>query len=380
MRSQNFFDFRRRGPYYFDREIRMGEGSDEHIGNQGISNNDNLDVIHKDKEDRKIQETCDEAEGMETNKDAEMPSRGEIFLERRVDKEQHAGKRVLLREFGPCHRCKAWTTKRQLWRHQRTCIGAKPDSPILPTSQLSTLSDILATRMSVECPMLKTEVLDKLRTDTVGEIIRNDSIILKLGKMWITKNVANVLKRGKYTAGVLRLVGNFVKNYREITGNISISLNDILPSQNHSNIVYGVLATATHDLQNIVDLKAPSNAIKMGFEIKRAISVKIAESILGNRPHERDDAEGLLKVMNIYWPTDVTKLAKNVLLDKAFNKVRLMPDPRDVVKFNSQLNNFCSKIDTSDHSSQNFTYVAEVTGAKATLYNRRRPLEVENLT
>jgi len=103
--------------------------------------------------------------------------------------------------------------------------------------------------------MLKTEVLDKLRTDTVGEIIRNDSIILKLGKMWITRNVANVLKRGKYTAGVLRLVGNFVKNYREITGNISISLNDILPSQNHSNIVYGVLATATHDLQNIVDLK-----------------------------------------------------------------------------------------------------------------------------
>ena len=233
----------------------MGEGSDEHIGNQGISNNDNLDVIHKDKEDRKIQETCDEAEGMETNKDAEMPSRGEIFLERRVDKEQHAGKRVLLREFGPCHRCKAWTTKRQLWRHQRTCIGAKPDSPILPTSQLSTLSDILATRMSVECPMLKTEVLDKLRTDTVGEIIRNDSIILKLGKMWITKNTANVLKHGKYTAGVLWLVGNFVKNYREITGNISISLNDILPSQNHSNIVYGVLATATHDLQNIVDLK-----------------------------------------------------------------------------------------------------------------------------
>ena len=52
--------------------------------------------------------------------------------------------------------------------------------------------------------MLKTEVLDKLRTDTVGEIIRNDSIILKLGKMWITRNVANVLKRGKYTAGVLR--------------------------------------------------------------------------------------------------------------------------------------------------------------------------------
>ena len=116
----------------------------------------------------------------------------------------------------------------------------------------------------------------------------------------------------------------------------------------------------------------------MGFEIKRAIAVKVAESILQNKPTDRDDAEALLKVMNIYWPTDVTKLAKNVLLDRAFNKVRLLPEPQDVLRFNTMLNSFIANINITDYSPQNFKYIAEVAGAKITLYNRRRPLEVEN--
>ena len=309
---------------------------------------------------------------------------GEVFLERRTAEDEDENSDVCLKDFGPCHRCKTWTKKQQLWRHQRTCICTNTtpdsDSTSLPSAQLSTLSDIISHRMSNDCQMLTKEVLNKLRTDEVGEIVRSDFIILKLGKMWITKNVGNILKRGKYTSQVLRLVGHFLKHYRKITDSPSATLWQALRSQNYHNIVYAVITTATHDLENVDELKAPSNSIKMGFEIKRAIAVKVAESILSNDPASRDDAEALLKVVNIYWTTDVTKLARHVLLDRQFNKVTLLPDPRDVAKFNDSLNKWSSQADTTDTNPENYKKIAEICAAKITLYNRRRPGEVENLT
>ena len=310
---------------------------------------------------------------------------GEIFLDRRTSEngedEEQDENYIDLKDFGPCHRCKAWTRKRQLWRHQRSCIcnkTAKGDAPLC-AGHLSTLSDIIAERMSFKCQMLTDEVLNKLRVDEVGEIARSDNIILLLGKMWISKNVGNLLKRGKYTAQVMRLVSNFLKNYRKITNNPSATLWQVLKPENYRNIVYAVITTATHDLQNVTELKAPSNSIKMGFEIKRALAIKVAESILSKDITSRDEAEELLKVVNIYWSTDVTKQAKVVLLDRQFNKVTYLPDPEDVVKFNDCLNTYVRQTDLTTTTPENFKKVAGIGGAKLTLYNRRRPLEVENL-
>ena len=63
-------------------------------------------------------------------------------------------------------------------------------------NHLSTLCDIIAERMPFKCQMLTDEVLNKLRVDEVGEIARSDFIILLLGKMWTSKTVGNLLKRG----------------------------------------------------------------------------------------------------------------------------------------------------------------------------------------
>ena len=145
-------------------------------------------------------------------------------------------------------------------------------------------------------------------------------------------------------------------------------------------MVYAVITTATHDLQNVTELKAPSNSIKMGFEIKRALAIKVAESILSKDITSRDEAEELLKVVNIYWSTDVTKQAKVVLLDRQFNKVTYLPDPEDVVKFNDCLNTYVRQMDLTTTTPENFKKIAEICAAKLTLYNRRRPGEVENLT
>ena len=77
---------------------------------------------------------------------------------------------------------------------------------------------------------------------------------------------------------------------------------------------------------------------------------------------------------------DVTKQAQVVLLDRQFNKVTYLPDPEDVVKFNDCLNTYVRQLDLTTTTPENFKKITEIGAAKLTLYNRRRPGEVENLT
>ena len=83
--------------------------------------------------------------------------------------------------------------------------------------------------------------------------------------------------------------------------------------------------------------------------------------------------------MNTYWGTDVTKLARVILLDRQFNKDHKLPSPRDITKLNEYMNNAVKKLDLETKSKENYKGVADLVAAKVTLYNRRRPGEVENL-
>ena len=54
-------------------------------------------------------------------------------------------------------------------------------------------------------------------------------------------------------------------------------------------------------------LHAPSNALKLGFDIKRLINIKIGLCIQEGRTAEREETQSLLQLMSIFWSTRVTK-------------------------------------------------------------------------
>ena len=177
----------------------------------------------------------------------------------------------------------------------------------------------------------------------------------------------------------MRLVATLLRNFRCITGIKQYSMWDALTSENYRLLVYAVLTTATHDLEDVNELKSPSNAIKLGFDVKRMIGVKIAEAVIRKDNDSRRDAEDLMLVVNTYWSTDVTKIARIVLLDRQFNKEVLLPVPEDVTKLNDYMNEEINNLDLNTITLENFKKVSRLCGAKITLYNRRRPGEVENL-
>ena len=139
----------------------------------------------------------------------------------------------------------------------------------------------MAERIDLEAdPLLRQEVFTRMRHDEVGAIARNDRMIVRLGNMWIKRNIGNELKRGKYTSQVMRLVATLLRNFWSISCKPDADMLEILTPEHYRKLVHAVLATASADLEDISELKSPSNAVKLGFELVRMVAIKIAESII----------------------------------------------------------------------------------------------------
>ena len=91
------------------------------------------------------------------------------------------------------------------------------------------------------------------------------------------------------------------------------------------------------DMYDETDLDSPSNAIKLGFDLKRLINIKIGMCIEQGHLKERQEAEDVLTLMNIFWGSRVTKLARVLLEERRFNKVQSLPDTEDLKKLNMYL-------------------------------------------
>lgn len=147
--------------------------------------------------------------------------------------------------------------------------------------------------------------------DEVSRMVKEDTPIIQLGNQWLEKNVGNILKRGVYTSQILRLAGRFLIILREIkplNGHAQSALWDYLKPVHFNAVVEACILTAS-PLDDEESLKA-RNAIKLGYDIKILLSGKIGLFIIQNDPESQDAAEKMMKLMEIYWGTRVTKAAR----------------------------------------------------------------------
>ena len=90
--------------------------------------------------------------------------------------------------------------------------------------------------------------------------------------------------------------------------------------------------------------------------------------------HDRKMAEDLLKLLEIFWGTEVTKLARVTLEERRFNKGSSLLTAGDIEKFNNSLNTKIEKY----RSLPTHTAIVQTTMSKLIVYKRRRPREIEN--
>ena len=79
------------------------------------------------------------------------------------------------------------------------------------------------------------------------------------------------------------------------------------------------------------ELKSPSNAMKMQYDILRLINIKWAYLLKNEgKSGEIKTCKYLLKLMKMEWSEKVTKLARSILTQRLFTKGKEIPSPEDI--------------------------------------------------
>jgi len=282
--------------------------------------------------------------------------RGEILLERRPVTD------FQLKNYGPCPNCFFWYAKKLLKKHQKKCISESDVSQSI--GDLTTRSECLSEQLRpIASKKLVKEVFSKMILDEVSHVVKGDTLIIQLGNQWLEKNVGNILKRGVYTSQIVRLVGRFLLNLRKIKpipGNSEPPIWEYLKPQYFDSIVEACILTASPFLDDEEQLKSPSNAIKLGYDIKRLLNGKIGLAIMASDTSSQEDATRVLKLMEIYWGTKVTKTARVMLEVRSFYAGKNLPSPEDIKRLNTHLRESITGLDYQKTDNVNFRRVAEL--------------------
>jgi len=182
--------------------------------------------------------------------------------------------------------------------------------------------------------------------------------------------------RKYYTSSVLRLAAKLKLAAQTLT-DTSYEMNHYLAPGYFETIIKAALVCCHAEDEE--DLKAPSNAIKLGHDIKRMVNAKLAKAIVNDDAIQQKEGQHFLKLMEMEWGLRVTKLARCTLVECSFNQAKELPLPDDVKRLSEHLQKEVARVEFDDCSFNNFRKAAIFALARLTLYNRRRCHEVQAL-
>ncbi|XP_060563321.1 uncharacterized protein LOC132722776 isoform X3 [Ruditapes philippinarum] len=338
--------------------------------------------IHNEKERKKKIAKLRLKAAHEHNVKVLKEKKGEIYVLRRSNKTEEdsdedpsyegTGKTVDISQYGPCPNCYGWIVCRSLKRHMNVCSSENYSS-----KRSLMVFDIIMGKLPEEASQaLVNEVFPIMKNDDIAEIACHDSLIINLGNQWMMRNRGNEIMRKYYTSSVMRLAAK-LKQATQKLSNTTLEMSKYLAPK-YFEVVTKAALVCCH-AEDEEDLKAPSNALKLGHDIKRMVDAKLAKAIIQEDNDEQKEAQDFLRLMSMQWGLRVTKLARYVLIERSFNQVKELPLPDDVKKLSVHLQKELSSIDLEDCTFCNFRKLAVLTLTRITLFNRRRCHEVQAL-
>ncbi|MEW8545003.1 MAG: hypothetical protein AB2693_15875, partial [Candidatus Thiodiazotropha sp.] len=316
--------------------------------------------------------------------------------------------------FGPCPKCLEWMLKSSLPKHQKTCSAYtdNTDKQQRPKKkELLLETDILTNRLPKEgSALLKKEVFKMMKADLVGKTAKTDLLIIILGESWLRRNISNEVKRKYYSSSRMRIAAKFLLCMRqqeaeESTMEQQDAEENAMAQPNRGRDVenqkqiwdylrpkyYELAASAAFrislpDADDEEDLKSPSNAINIKYDLIRMTDAKWSLSVkeLDKQPTQawtksKHEAEEFLQLIKRNWSEKVTRLARKVLDERRLNQIQQLPQPEDLEKLSQHLQKKLTESDLDEKSATWDAYkdVIRYTQTRLMIYNKRRSGELE---
>lgn len=258
------------------------------------------------------------------NQNVLSKKRGQLLLTRR-----HNGK-LNISDYGPCPRCLEWVKLKMLRRHK--CLAKQKEGGEMSNSSLVVQSQVITNRIEkTASKALREEVFTVMQSDETGQMARNDKLIIHLGNQCMLQNMGNKIMRRYYTSGVMRLAAKLNKQLQILTQEKKDMEHFICPRY-FDQVAKAALLCAKQDASDDEELGSPSNAIKLGFHLKKMASAKLGLALVEGDDVKYKQTRAFMELMDINWSLQVTKLGKVVLSERAFNRSYPLPLPSDVKK------------------------------------------------
>jgi len=168
-----------------------------------------------------------------------------------------------------------------------------------------------------------------------------------------------------------------------------LELWDIMRPAYFDVMVKSAISISLPDMDDEEELRSPSNAIKIKYDLVRvAHTKKLVASMEYDKDrknefwqHQKDEAKEILDNISEKWREKVTKQARKILNARQLNRVRHLPKPEDIAKL---CNHVKLKLEEADYSKELVTWdrfrsIVQLAQARLMLYNKRRSGELEGI-
>ena len=285
-------------------------------------------------------------------------------------------------DYGPCPNCLLWLKlDRSMFSHQEVCSGINHEKNSLQTrGEMRIMSQVISKRLACNpSPKLIEEVYTIMTQDEVTQIAQQDNAIVALGNNWLRRSVGNVSKRKYYTSSKMRQAARLLIQLRLQTNMVDADMSSFLQPKHFDDLVKAALVCSSPSLEDLDDLKSPSTAIKMGYDIKRMVNAIYGAALRVGDDNVSTECKALLQIMKMEWADNVSRLAHTILVTRQFNECKQIPIPDDVAKLQAHVKEEIAKLDLDDISIDTYDAAIRLSQTRLLVLNKRRSGEIDGM-
>lgn len=308
---------------------------------------------------------------------------GEIVVKRKGRAERGA---KCVEEFVPCPDCLGYYHKKDLWRHHCVARGKEVHTSRSKVIAGKLLLPPIPGSKRVQGPdeELAREILEHLKGDPVGIVVKTDPLIFQLALRETRKNGFD-RDRHPYIRNKLREIGRLVLALRQTCGMENGRLSDFLKPELFTSVVEATREVAEYASASS-DYNKPSLAKKLGHTLRRCVLLLQATAIEHQDTQLRQQCKLFLELFDARWNEWVSSQAARTLYRRQQNCVKRLPLSEDIQKLSAYLAQTAkdAKVHLAGSSSSLEKKRARQNLCKALLsqvilFNRRRSGEVSKM-
>ena len=238
-----------------------------------------------------------------------------------------------------------------------------------------------------------------MTADEISKVAQNDPLIVMLGESWLRRNLSNKLKRKYYSSQRMRLNARLLIELRKKKekensagsqlsdeahqvedADIPVPLWDFLVPARFDDVAKAAIDVSLPYFDDEEQLKAPSNAIKVRYDLIRLVNAKWAfiQKNKGSK-EEAVNCEVFLQLIKVEWSEKVTRLARSILAERQLHSRKEIPSPDDVQKtvefIKKELKLISLRKKTASISE--FRKLAILVQTRLLIFNKRRSGEID---